>query len=163
MHGQTILAWNCDSWFEVFILACTFQSLTVATEGRGLKKPFSICTNHLRVLELNPFFANRVSGHHTLRITGLRRLQSFTPIARPLSNQQEASVTWCDGFRRKFGKKKTPEFISVYDVWEPLKQALLASPDVIISSQICVSKLQRFFTLGDRCWLPMQTQRTPPY
>ena len=44
--------------------------------------------------------------------------------------------------------------ISVHDVWEPLKEALLASRDVIISSQICVSKLQRFFTLGDGCWLP---------
>ena len=51
--------------------------------------------------------------------------------------------------------KKTPEFISVHDVWEPLKQALLASRDVIISSQICVSKLQRFSTLGDGCWLPI--------
>ena len=47
-----------------------------------------------------------------------------------------------------------PEIISVHDVWEPLKQPLLASRDVIISSQICVSKLQRFFTLGDGCWLP---------
>ena len=43
----------------------------------------------------------------------------------------------------------------VHDVWEPLKQALLASRDVIIASQICVSKLQRFFTLGDGCWLPI--------
>ena len=39
-------------------------------------------------------------------------------------------------------------------LWEPLKQALLASRDVIISSQICVLKLQRFFTLGDGCGLP---------
>ena len=30
----------------------------------------------------------------------------------------------------------------------------LASRDVIISSQICVSKLQRFSTSGDGCWLP---------
>ena len=45
--------------------------------------------------------------------------------------------------------------ISVHDVWEPLKQALWASRDVIISGQICVSKLQRFFTLGDGCWLPI--------
>ena len=45
--------------------------------------------------------------------------------------------------------KKTPEIISAHDVWEPLKQALLASCDVIISSQVFVSKLQRFFTLGD--------------
>ena len=63
------------------------------------------------------------------------------------------SITWCDLFRPKFGQK-TQEMISVHDVWEPLKQALLASPDVIISSQICVSKLQRFFTEGDGCWLP---------
>ena len=38
--------------------------------------------------------------------------------------------------------------ISLHDVLEPLKQALLASRDVIISSQICVSKLQKVFTLG---------------
>ena len=50
--------------------------------------------------------------------------------------------------------KKTAEIISVHDVWGPLKQALLASRDVMISSQICVSKLQRFFTVGDGCWLP---------
>ena len=37
----------------------------------------------------------------------------------------------------------------------PLKQALLASRDVIISSQICVLKFHRFFTLGDGCWLPV--------
>ena len=48
-----------------------------------------------------------------------------------------------------------PKMISLHDVLEPLKQALLASLDVIISSQICVSKLQRVFTLGDGCWLPM--------
>ena len=49
-----------------------------------------------------------------------------------------------------------PKIISLYDVLEPLKRALLASRDVIISSQICVSKLQRFFTLGDGCWLPIE-------
>ena len=35
------------------------------------------------------------------------------------------------------------------------KKALLASHDVIISNQFCVSKLQRVFTLGDGCWLPI--------
>ena len=45
-------------------------------------------------------------------------------------------------------------FISLHDVLEPLKQALLASRDVIISSQSCGSKLQKVFTLGDGCWLP---------
>ena len=47
--------------------------------------------------------------------------------------------------------------IIVHDVLEPLKQALLASRDVIISSQICGSKLQRVFTLGDGCWLPIHS------
>ena len=50
-------------------------------------------------------------------------------------------------FRPNFGKK-TQEMISAHDVWEPFKQALLASRDVIISSQICVLKFQRCFTLG---------------
>ena len=44
--------------------------------------------------------------------------------------------------------------ISLHDVLKPLKQALLASRDVIISSQICGSNLQKVFTLGDGCWLP---------
>ena len=60
--------------------------------------------------------------------------------------------------RPNFGQK-TPETISVHDAWEPLKQALSASRDVILSSQICVSKLQRFFTLGDGCWLPKKKRR----
>ena len=37
-----------------------------------------------------------------------------------------------------------------HDVWEPLEQALVASRDVIMSSQICVLKLQRFFTFLGR-------------
>ena len=47
-----------------------------------------------------------------------------------------------------------PTIISLHDVLEPLKQALLESRDVMISSQICASKLQRVFTLGDGCRLP---------
>ena len=47
-----------------------------------------------------------------------------------------------------------PKIISLHDVLEPVKQALSASRDVIISSQICGSNLQTFFTLGDGCWLP---------
>ena len=46
------------------------------------------------------------------------------------------------------------KIISLHDVLEPLKQALLASHDVIISSQICASNLQKVFTLSDGCWLP---------
>ena len=39
------------------------------------------------------------------------------------------------------------------------KQALSASRDVIISGQICGSKFQRVFTLGDGCWLSIKTLR----
>ena len=67
--------------------------------------------------------------------------------------RQEASITWCDLFWPNFGQKM-PKIISLHDVLEPLKQALLASRDVIISSQICGSNLQKVFTLGDGCWLP---------
>ena len=58
-----------------------------------------------------------------------------------------------------FFGQKTPEIISVHDVWEPWKQALLASRDVIISSQFAAQSCRGFFTLGDGCWLPM----TAPY
>ena len=71
-----------------------------------------------------------------------------------VGGRQEASITWCDLFWPKFGQKM-PKSISLHDVLEPLKQALWASRDVIISSQICGSKLQKVFTLGDGCWLPM--------
>ena len=83
-----------------------------------------------------------------------------TPTSRPWRSR-----FWVDFGRRPhpsrdvvfFGQmsaRKRPEIISVHDVWEPLKQVLLASRDVIISSQICGSNVQRFFTLGDGCWLP---------
>ena len=55
---------------------------------------------------------------------------------------------------QNFGQKM-PKMISLHDVLEPLKQALLASRDVIISSRICGSNLQKVFTLGDGCWLPI--------
>ena len=45
--------------------------------------------------------------------------------------------------------------ITSHDVVQPLKQAHSASHAVIISGQICGSKLQRAFTLGDGCWLPI--------
>ena len=51
-----------------------------------------------------------------------------------------------------------PKVISLHDVLEPLKQALLAARDVITSSQICGSKLQKKITLGDGCWLPIETK-----
>ena len=67
--------------------------------------------------------------------------------------------TGCFAFSPVFGRKhpsrhvifsgqnfgqKMPKIISLHDVLEPLKQALLASRDVIISSQICSSNLQKF-------------------
>ena len=69
-------------------------------------------------------------------------------------DRQEASITWCDLFRPKFGQKM-PKISSLHDVLEPLKQALSASRDVVISSLICGSNLQKKFTLGDGCWLPI--------
>ena len=68
--------------------------------------------------------------------------------------QQNASITWCDLFRPNFGQK-TPKIISVHDVWEPWKQALLASRDVISSSQFAARICRGFFTLGDGCGLPI--------
>ena len=74
------------------------------------------------------------------------------------NDRQQASITWCDLFWPKFGQKM-PKTISLHDVLEPSKQALLASRDVIISSQICGSNLQKVFTLGDGCWLPKTKPR----
>ena len=68
-------------------------------------------------------------------------------------SQQEASIKWCDLFQLRFGQQK-PKLITSHDALEPLKRALSASRDVIISGQICGLKLQRVFTLGDGCWLP---------
>ena len=50
---------------------------------------------------------------------------------------------------------KMPKMITSHDVLEPLKQVLSASRDVIVPGQTCGSKLQRVFTLGDGCWLPI--------
>ena len=57
-------------------------------------------------------------------------------------------------FWPNFGAKKTPETISAHDVWEPWKQAPLASRNVIISSQFAARIRRGFFTFGDGCWLP---------
>ena len=56
--------------------------------------------------------------------------------------------------------QKLPKIITSNDVLEPLKQVLPASRDAIISGQICGLKLQRVFTLGDGCWLPMNTYQS---
>ena len=46
------------------------------------------------------------------------------------------------------------KMISLHDVLEPLKQALLASRDMIISSQICGSNLQKVFYIRWRMLAP---------
>ena len=53
------------------------------------------------------------------------------------------------------GQNLSPRILKIITsrhVLEPL-QVLSASRDAIISGQICGSKLQRVFTLGDGCWL----------
>ena len=45
-----------------------------------------------------------------------------------------------------FSGQKMPKNITSHDVREPLKQALSASRDVMISGQICGSKLQKVFS-----------------
>ena len=84
------------------------------------------------------------------------QISSFFGVCSAL-NRQEASITWCDLFRPKFCQKM-PKTITSHDVHEPLQQVLSASRDVIISGQICGSKLQRVFILGDGCWLPIEKQ-----
>ena len=68
-------------------------------------------------------------------------------------SRQEASITWCDLLRPKFGQEMR-KCITSHDVLEPLKQVLSASRDVIISGQICGLNRGIVFTLGDGCWLP---------
>ena len=73
--------------------------------------------------------------------------------------QQDTSITWCDVFRPT-SAQKLPETITSHDVLEPLKEALLASRDVIISSQNCGSNRRRLFTLSDACCLPRNTAKS---
>ena len=75
-------------------------------------------------------------------------------IATELSAGRIHHVMRC--FSAENCREKRQKVISVHDVLEPLKllQALLASRDVMTSSQIFGSKLQRVFTLGDGWWLP---------
>ena len=56
-------------------------------------------------------------------------------------------------FGQENGQKK-PKFITSHDGLEPLKQALLASRDVIIFSEIAARTRRGLFTVGDECWLP---------
>ena len=60
-------------------------------------------------------------------------------------------VMW--SFPAKFRPKNARNYFCTWRLWA-FKTSILASRDVMISSQICVSKFQSFFTLGDGCWLP---------
>ena len=55
--------------------------------------------------------------------------------------------------------KKNPKVIRLHDVLEPLKQALWASRDMTISSQICRSKLRSSVPLVSKS--PLRESRTP--
>ena len=68
--------------------------------------------------------------------------------------RQEASITWCDLFRPKFGKNAQNYHIT-WRPWAFKTSTFSISRDVIISGQICGSKLREVFTLGDGCWLPI--------
>ena len=68
--------------------------------------------------------------------------------------QQETSITWCDLSRPRNTQRKARCDRITWRL-EPLREALLASGDVIISSQIWGSELQRVFTLDDGCRLPI--------
>ena len=63
-------------------------------------------------------------------------------------------VTQCDLSRQQSAQKQ-PEIVTSHDILEHLREALVASRDVIISSQICSSNHRGFFTLSDGCWLPI--------
>ena len=66
-------------------------------------------------------------------------------------------------FSAKKNVEKNVKICCKHDVLEPSKQALLALRDVIISSQNFGSKWQRFFTLGDGCWLPNKRPKHPTH
>ena len=61
---------------------------------------------------------------------------------------------------RQGNAPKTPELIISHGILEPLKQELLASRNVVFSSQIHGSKLQRVFALCDECWLSITSKNS---
>ena len=117
---------------------CCASCICAGGQGGGGSRPKNLLDpGHLKPVKLKP--AN-LGGF------GIPGVPPRTPIL-----QQEGSVTWCDLFRPKLAKK-TPKIITLHDVLEALKQALLASCDEINFSQDRSLKLQSVFTLGDR-WL----------
>ena len=65
-----------------------------------------------------------------------------------------------------FLAKLWPKNAKIYlSTWRPrtFKTSTLASRDVKIPSQICGSNLQKVFTLGDGCWLPILFLNYLPY
>ena len=108
-------------------------ALARRTSGRSSLR----CIRSLEVLPLNP------SQKQIRRVTG--RESGSPPELLEISSMHPTRDVVFSG---QILAQKKPEIISVHDVWEQLKQALLASRDVIISSQIRALKLQRFFISG---------------
>ena len=78
----------------------------------------------------------------------------FIQIFGPPCSMSAGRIHHVMRFFRPKNVEKSVKKCCKHDVLEPLKQALLASRDVMISSQHFGSKWQRAFTLGDGCLLP---------
>ena len=90
---------------------------------------------------------NSLEGNKGVRLRGLsigNAMKNWTTVISPSPKcLQEASIMCCDLFRPKNAKKR--QKLSPQMTPSTLKNALLASCDGIVSSQICGSKLQRLF------------------
>ena len=73
----------------------------------------------------------------------------LSPSGSPVWCQQHASITWCDLFRPKFART----YFCTWRLGASKTSTFGITWCDTISSQICVSKFQRFFALGDGCWL----------
>ena len=120
---------------------------------------------------LPPSCGSLVSSPQVL--VNLSRLNQFESVSVTFSQFWSALIRSCKTKARgcldhmKVVKATPPKCLEnarhYHITWclEPVKQALLASRDVMISSQICGTKLQSVFTLGDRCWLLINNWREP--
>ena len=112
---------------------------------KSVTNQFNSCIILMPLLLSNP---DRVSGAFQPRCS-----KSLGGDDAYMGFQQEASITRCDLVRPKLAEKP-PKHIISHDVLEPLRRALSAACNVIISNQICCSKLQSVITLGDGRRLP---------
>ena len=122
------------------------QSIANVGEEQGAKHCLELCAK-TSISEADGQDPSPPATHSDSRVTRARLRFSSTHPSRDVI------------FFGQISAKKARNFSSVHDVWEPLKQALLASRDVIISGQSCISRCQRFFTLGDGCWLPIDGRK----